>query len=87
MTGSSNKDIVLRFVEEHFNPPEFAMELCTPDLTVHWAWGVETVGASQVAATLKDLLMVFSDLLVEIEDCFAEGDKVAVRFRLLGTHS
>ena len=87
MTGSSNKDIVLRFIEEHFNPPEFAMELCTPDFAVHWAWGGETVGAAQVATVLEDSLKVFSDLCVEAKDCFAKGDKVAVRFRLSGTHS
>jgi steroid delta-isomerase-like uncharacterized protein len=87
MAGSSNKDIVLRFIEEHFKPPEFAMELCTPDLTVHWNWADETAGAAQVATILEDYLKVFSDLCVEVEDCFAEGDKVAVRFRLFGTHS
>jgi len=86
MAGSS-KDIVLRFMEEHFKPPEFAMELCTPDLTVHWNWADETAGAAQVATVLEDYLEAFSDLCVEVEDCFAEGDKVAVRFRLFGTHS
>ncbi len=87
MTGSSNKDIVLRFMEGHFNPPGFAMELCTPDFTVHWNWADETAGTAQVATILEDYLKAFSDLCVEVKDCFAKGDKVAVRFRLSGTHS
>jgi hypothetical protein len=79
MTGSSNKDILLRFVKEHFTPPEFAMELCTPDFTVHWAWGGEIVGVAHVAAVLENFLKVFSGLCVKI----SRARYVLCRTRLL----
>jgi len=82
MTMQKAKDTVFRLVVEHFANPKLIGELCTPGFTVHWAWGMQTEGAAEV----ESLLAGMQTCRVEVDDIFAEGDRVAVRFRVLFLH-
>ena len=67
---------------EHFRNPAIIYELCTDDFTVHWAWGASTSPASEVVRMLTPP----SDPHLEIDDCFASGDRVGMHFRVLLSH-
>jgi len=82
-TGSSkNEQIVRRFMLEHFKNPTIIYEMCTDDFIVHWAWGESTYPASELVRMLSPP----TDPHLEIDDCFASGDKVGMRFRVLFDH-
>lgn len=69
-------------MDEHFKNPTIIYEMCTNDFVVHWAWGESTSPASEVVR----LLSPPSDLHMEIDDCFATGNKVGMRFRVFFDH-
>ena len=72
------KEIAKRVSIEHFNNPDIIKELCTSDFTLHLSWGAEFKGSSEVIALLQENK---SNPRVVIDDCFAENDKVVIRFR------
>ena len=62
------------------------LELYADDLTVHgYPPGVE--GKAGVSEFYRSFRNAFSDFELTIEDVLTDGDKVAVRYRLRGTHS
>lgn len=72
------KKIAKRVAVEHFNNPDIIKELCTSDFTVHFSWGDEFKGSEEVIALLQEYK---SNPRVSIDDCFAESNKVVLRFR------
>jgi hypothetical protein len=80
--SSKNEQIVRRFMLEHFKNPTIIYEMCTDDFIVHWAWGKSTSPASEVVRILSPP----TDPHLEIDDCFASGNKVGMRFRVLFDH-
>ena len=80
--SSKNEQIARRFMLEHFKNPTIIYEMCTDDFVVHWAWGNSTFPASEVVR----LLSPPTDPHLEIDDCFASGNKVGMRFRMLFDH-
>jgi steroid delta-isomerase-like uncharacterized protein len=89
MSTEENKAIVRRFLEGIFSQgnPDVVDELAGPDFVVH----DPSSEAGQVAAEgVKESIAwshsAFPDLRVTIEDQVAEGDKVATRWRVRGTH-
>jgi hypothetical protein len=80
--SSQNEQTARRLMLEHFRNPEIIYELCTDDLMVHWASGEQTSPASELVRELTPS----SDPRVEIDDCFACGDKAGMRFRVLLDH-
>ena len=38
---------------EHFERPEITYEACTPDVTVHFAWGTDIRGADALVALFQ----------------------------------
>ncbi|GAF78655.1 unnamed protein product, partial [marine sediment metagenome] len=80
--SSKNEKIVRQFMLEHFKNPTIIYEMCTDDLIVHWAWGDSTYPASEVFRILSPP----TDPRLEIDDCFASGNKVGMRFRVLFDH-
>ncbi len=80
--SSKNEQIVRRFMLEHFKNPTIIYEMCTDDFVVHWAWGKSTFPASELVRDLSPP----TDPHLEIDDCFASGNKVGMRFRVLFDH-
>ena len=72
--SSKNEQIVRRFMIEHFKNSTIHYEMCTGDFVVHWAWGKSTSPASEVVRILSPP----SDPHLEIDDCFASGNKVGM---------
>ncbi len=72
------KEVAKRVAVEHFNNPDIIKELCTPDFTIHFSWGDEFKGREEVIALLQEYK---SNPRVVIDDCFAENNKVVIRFR------
>lgn len=76
MEAESNKDLVQRLVDELWNRGK--------------ASAIEAFFARElidvVAQHHQELVAAFSDLEVVIDDIIAEGDKVAARLTITGTH-
>ena len=89
MSTEENKAIVRRFLEGIFSQgnPDVVDELAGPDFVVHdpssEAGQVDAEGVKESIAWSHS---AFPDLRVTIEDQVAEGDKVATRWRVRGTH-
>ena len=88
MTAEDNKARILRFVSE-LNKGNLGIidEVCSPTFAFYspskpdWPRGLE--GARKIITTAAAAI---SDLQSTIEDIFAEGDKVAVRWTFRGTY-
>ena len=88
MSAKENKSIFLRFLAE-LQKGNLAIidEVCSPNFVFRspnypgWPSGLE--GARKIA-TLGS--MIFSDTSSKLEDIFAEGDKVIVRWTLRGIY-
>jgi steroid delta-isomerase-like uncharacterized protein len=89
-TASENKALIRRWFEEVWNQgrEELIDELRAPE-AVATGLGegtVESRGPAPFKAFYSNLRSAFPDLHVSIEDMLAEGDRVAVRILLEGTH-
>jgi predicted ester cyclase len=88
MSAEENKTIFLRFIRE-LNQGNLAIigEVCSANFVFYsprmpnWPRGFE--GARKL---IRDALAVVPDMQSSIEDIFAEGDKVAVRWTFRGTY-
>ena len=89
MSAEENKAVVRRFLEGIFSQgnPDVVDELADPDFVVHdpssEAGDVDAQGVKESIAWSQN---AFPELRVTIEDQVAEGDKVATRWRVSGTH-
>jgi predicted ester cyclase len=79
-----NKAIVRRLYEEYFNQNqrELVHELISPHYVSHNRPGEQGVGIFE--QTSETLTAALEGIHFEIEDLFAEGDRVAVRYLLTG---
>src|SRR5581483_7158098 len=89
-TASENRALVRRWFQEVWNEglEDRIDELRAPD-TVARGLGegsAESRGSEPFKAFFANLRSAFPDLRVEIEDILAEGDRVAVRIVMEGTH-
>ena len=62
-------------------------DIFDPQLVNHGADPAEPLGAYHFEQVFRNLVDACSDLRVTIEDQIAEGDKVAVRWSDIGTHT
>ena len=76
------KEIAKRAAIEHFTNPDIFKDLCTPDFSVHFSWGEDIKGVDQVIAFLRSFDLN-PRVKVVIDDCFAENNKVVLRFRAI----
>ena len=83
MSIEANKAVVRRMVEEAWNKGDLAAldEICAPDYVLEGQQGVADLQAG-IAATRAG----FPDWQTTIDDMLAEGDKVAFRWTMRGTH-
>lgn len=90
MTGRELKDIVVRFNREIIEQgnPQSAEELFHQEFVNRSAPPGTSAGKEGMLNTFDKVLRpAFSDLRVEIVDQMAEGDKVATRKVIHGTHT
>src|ERR1700749_2752424 len=65
-------------IDELLSPPGVGFGLGATDTEIH--------GPAEFRPFVHNLLSAFPDLHISVEDTVAEGDKVAVRLRVTGTH-
>ena len=86
--AAENKELVRRFYKDVYVDWNMAMvdEVVSPQFTSHdWPQGFPT-GPQAFRAYYDDLRKTVPDARYEVDDLIAEGDRVVVRWRLLGTH-
>lgn len=85
-----NKAVVRRFYEQVLNQnrPEVAREIVAADFVVHGGVpGGAPSGPRALAGIGERLRAGFDNSTFEIDDLVAEGDRVAVRWTMRGTHT
>jgi steroid delta-isomerase-like uncharacterized protein len=86
--SQDNKAVAREFMEAIFSGHDIEAidRLLAPDFVDHDPWeGRPPTREGWKAGTIA-FLAAFPDLRCEIDDLIAEGDKVVVRNRLMGTH-
>jgi steroid delta-isomerase-like uncharacterized protein len=83
-----NKALILRLVEEVYNDNDMVVldELLAQDFVNHSAVSEHRHGIEGFKHVNRWVRVGFSDAHYEIEDMIAEGDRVACRITLTGTH-
>lgn len=86
--SQQNKDTIRRFWNEVFNSRNLdAIDgLVTRDYAYHGPAGQEVRGAEGLKQLLGVYFTAFPDVRVDVEDVFAEGDRVVSRVTGRGTH-
>lgn len=86
--AAANKELVRRFYQEVFVDWNLALvdEVVSPEFRSHdWPEGGPT-GPQAFRDFYAQVRSAFPDTYYEVDDLIASGDKVVVRWRLLGTH-
>lgn len=83
-----NTAVVRQFVDRVLNrhDPSAASEMCMSNLAWHGGPMGELPDLARYQRHLRGLFAAFPDLEIELVDSVAEGDRVAVRATLSGTH-
>lgn len=90
MTADANKQVVRRFYEELWNRGNLdaADELVAPDYVRHdLRPGDAPPGAAGQKEVAEKFRSAFPDARLEVEALVAEGDLVAARWTIFGTHT
>ena len=85
---AKNKELLRRFYKDVYVDWDMTMvdEVVSPEFTSHdWPAGFPT-GPQAFRDYYDDLRKTVPDARYEVDDLIAEGDRVVVRWRLLGTH-
>jgi len=87
--SADNKALVRRYVEEVLNRKNLAIidELFAPTFVDHDSSMPEARGPAGVKRLAGMVHVSFPDLHFSVEDLVAEGDKVAYRYTVRGTHT
>jgi steroid delta-isomerase-like uncharacterized protein len=88
--SEANKQVCLRVNQEVFGQGrvELADELLTPDFVEHEGPpGATQRGPEAVKRTVQWLRSAFDDISYDVEDLFGDGDRVALRVTMHGTHA
>ena len=82
-----NKSLIRRMIDEGYNNrnSDIADEIASPDFIGHEN-GQTTKSSYVIKQRILETMNNFSDYKLTIEDIFAEGDKVAVRWVFQGKH-
>ena len=91
MSAEENKAVVQRVYEQIFNQGNLDQieELISPDIVDHEAPPPGMEGLEDIEVLRQFVKMshdAFPDLQFTVEDMIAEGDKVAARYTMRGTH-
>jgi steroid delta-isomerase-like uncharacterized protein len=87
MTAQTNKTIMERFTSEFLTTGDAASgeEFLSPDVVLHFA-GHQQRGRDTYLAVVAATADTFEDLVWTVEEMVADGDAVAVRYTMTGTH-
>jgi steroid delta-isomerase-like uncharacterized protein len=87
VTTESNKHIIERFTSEFLTTGDAALaeEFISPAIVMHFA-GQQQQGRDSYVAIVAANQVAFPDLRWTVEDMVADGDTVAVRYTMTGTH-
>jgi steroid delta-isomerase-like uncharacterized protein len=87
MTTTANKALVTRYYDEVLNQRNLAAldDLLAPNFA-SWLPDGARLGRAEYRDAVLASHQAFPDLVVEVLDQLAEGDKVATRWRASGTH-
>jgi predicted ester cyclase len=85
--SEQNKVVVRRIIEDYWNKknPSLADELFAANCSLHTPDG-DLHGMKGVAQLYDAYATAFPDFHITIDDTVAEGDRVAIRRRFVGTH-
>ncbi len=88
-TLEANKALVRRTIEEGWNKADLAVmeELYAEDFVFFQEAGGSIRGLDSMKEWITVIHAAFPDIHYTIEDMYAEGDKVATRYRATGTHA
>jgi C-1 hydroxylase len=87
MSVSDNEVAVRRWIDAwNVQDPEAAGNLLSPDFVRHDANVPEVVGAAAQQEFLRGVFSAFPDIQIEIQQLVAQGDTVAARLLVRGTH-
>jgi len=88
MPAEENKQIVREFIEEVLNRQRVDLigELLAPDYALHFPGMPEPLKREAFPVFIASFPAAFPDFRLAVESLIAEGDEVAVRFVLSGTH-
>ncbi len=83
----SDRDLVVRFFNEAFNEGNASVirELVAPEHVSHLPSG-DHYGPEGVRIDISGFRTAFSDLHLEIDECFEAAERVVYRFTARGTH-
>ncbi|GGT67259.1 ester cyclase [Streptomyces purpureus] len=90
MSEVSNKETARRAFEDVFTRGDYAAipEIFSSNLVQHHPdEPYETRGQEGIRARITAYRTAFPDLTTTVEDCFGEGDRVAIRYMVRGTNS
>jgi steroid delta-isomerase-like uncharacterized protein len=87
VTAESNKRIMERFTSEFLPTGNVALadEFLSPDIVMHFG-GQEQHGRDAYLAVVAANRDAFPDLVWTVDDIVADGETVAVRYTMTGTH-
>ena len=87
MTAEKNTLIMERFTSEFLTTGDAALaeEFLSPDIVLHFA-GQQQRGRDRYLAVVAANADTFEDLVWTVEEMVADGDAVAVRYIMTGTH-
>ena len=88
MTIDENKQIIRRVVEECWNPgnADLADELYSSSFVFHTEGDAEMRGPESIKQWLSVLHGAMPDLHYQIDALYGDGDRVAIRYTVHGTH-
>jgi steroid delta-isomerase-like uncharacterized protein len=89
MSSEANKALIRRFYDEVFNQQNraTAAEMLAPDFVAHHPAFPDGIrGPEGIIQTVAAFRLGFPDLHYTIDDLFAEGDKICVRWTGHGAH-
>ena len=86
MSAKENEAIVRRLMEGAYTNPEVNDELVADDYVGHFPPNPTRHGPEDLKLFNAQAVAAFPDAHASIEDLIAEGDEVAVRWTLRGTH-
>lgn len=89
MSAEANKAVIRRLVEEVYNEGNLDVvdELVAPDVFNHPAVPEHQHGLDGFKHVIEWVRAIGPDTHYDIDDTIAEGDKVAVRMTVSGTHT
>ncbi len=88
MTLEENKRLARRFYEDVLNTGKLDLleDVLSENFTEHRPSEEDTSGIASFREFLKMVTGAFPDLRIQVNDVLAEGNKVAVRLTVQGTH-